>query len=299
MVDIVPASVLANVSAQARQEIEARQQNSVLENQIPASDPSDFDVMPEMGQGQQNKDRGPLYSFLALLVVIFVSGIILFVYRDNVMSAFRADDNTATIGQNAAYNTLDEDNDGLTTLEELASGTLVTNADTDEDGLPDGYEIATGLSPLNALDAAKDNDEDGLNNADEFVYQTNPNDPDSDKDGFKDGAEVRNGFNPNGQGELAPPEGESIEDAVFQNVVSIDRENFNPAFLRVRKGDSVAFVNNDNVSHAVTGPEIETGNILPGKSFVLEFPEEGTYEFFDKNNSNFAGKVIVQTGTGF
>jgi len=68
--------------------------------------------------------------------------------------------------------------------------------DTDGDGIPDAWETAHGLNPLNAADAILDGDADGLNNLSEFAYATNPANPDSDGDGMPDGWEVTYGLNP-------------------------------------------------------------------------------------------------------
>ncbi len=46
--------------------------------------------------------------------------------------------------------------------------------DTDQDGLPDGWEIRYGLNPGNPSDALADTDGDGVNNRDEFLAGTNP-----------------------------------------------------------------------------------------------------------------------------
>jgi hypothetical protein len=49
--------------------------------------------------------------------------------------------------------------------------------DSDHDGLPDAWEIAHGLDPVNPLDAAFDADGDGLTNLEEFLRDTDPRDP--------------------------------------------------------------------------------------------------------------------------
>lgn len=65
--------------------------------------------------------------------------------------------------------------------------------DTDEDGLPDNYELAVGLDPTNPLDALADSDADGLSNLQEFDYGTDPFGSDTDGDGIGDGEEVTEG----------------------------------------------------------------------------------------------------------
>jgi hypothetical protein len=46
--------------------------------------------------------------------------------------------------------------------------------DSDEDGLPDAYELAHGLNPFDPADAAWDLDEDGFTNLDEYLAGTDP-----------------------------------------------------------------------------------------------------------------------------
>ena len=54
---------------------------------------------------------------------------------------------------------------------------LNPNADTDGDGIPNGYELAHGLDPLNPADATADNDGDGFSNLQEYLAGTDPDDP--------------------------------------------------------------------------------------------------------------------------
>ena len=63
----------------------------------------------------------------------------------------------------------DWDGDGLTNAEEQQHGTDMTKADTDGDGLPDGWEVTHGLNPNDAGDANADPDGDGLTNAQEYA----------------------------------------------------------------------------------------------------------------------------------
>ena len=64
----------------------------------------------------------------------------------------------------------DWDGDGLTNAQEQSQGTDMNNADTDNDGLPDGWEVAYGLNPLSASDSSADPDGDGLTNTQEYYY---------------------------------------------------------------------------------------------------------------------------------
>lgn len=69
-----------------------------------------------------------------------------------------------------ASETIDTDNDGIG-----------NNADPDDDNdtMPDTYEIANNLNPLNNGDGQLDNDNDGSSNLAEFQAGTNPNDANS------------------------------------------------------------------------------------------------------------------------
>ena len=51
--------------------------------------------------------------------------------------------------------------------------------DTDGDGMPDSWEEAHKLNPLDPADAAADSDGDGMSNLQEYLSATNPEDPTS------------------------------------------------------------------------------------------------------------------------
>ena len=53
---------------------------------------------------------------------------------------------------------LDPDGDGLTNVEEFNAGTDPGNPDTDNDGLPDGWEYDYQLDPTDPSDAVNDED---------------------------------------------------------------------------------------------------------------------------------------------
>ncbi len=79
----------------------------------------------------------------------------------------------------------DSDNDGLTNKEESFWGTDPHKADTNDDGILDGAEVAAGLSPTN-----RDMDGDGVDNLVERNQGTDPFTADTDGDGCKDGEDA-------------------------------------------------------------------------------------------------------------
>ena len=87
----------------------------------------------------------------------------------------------------------DIDNDGLTNLQEYLLGTDASKADTDGDGMSDGWEASNNLDPLRN-DARGDADGDGLLNIEEYEHGTNPNATDTDGDGRSDYWEVKEAF---------------------------------------------------------------------------------------------------------
>lgn len=81
----------------------------------------------------------------------------------------------------------DTDEDTLGDIDETIWGTDYLIADTDEDGLSDGYEAKISLTnPL-----INDTDWDGLSDGEEvLIYLSDPLSVDSDRDGIEDGDEV-------------------------------------------------------------------------------------------------------------
>lgn len=94
---------------------------------------------------------------------------------------------------------IDSDEDGLPDYLEKEIGTDRYNADTDGDGLPDGYEYFTlGTDPKKTdsddngiSDADEDFDEDRLTNLEEYELGTDPFSKDTDYDGLSDYDEVK------------------------------------------------------------------------------------------------------------
>ncbi|MDC0201090.1 hypothetical protein OAK04_01740 [Verrucomicrobia bacterium] len=95
---------------------------------------------------------------------------------------------------------LDQDNDGLSNLQEVDLGSDLEEQDTDNDGIIDGEEVAAKTSPTEA-----DTDNDQLNDGDELIAGTDPLDPDTDGDKISDGIEVENNSDPLDPNSLPKP----------------------------------------------------------------------------------------------
>lgn len=92
----------------------------------------------------------------------------------------------------------DSDEDDLFDIYEKVIDTDPFDSDTDDDGLPDGYEVITlNTDPLEVdtdengvTDADEDFDSDNLSNLGEYQNKTKPFNSDTDDDGFLDGDEI-------------------------------------------------------------------------------------------------------------
>ena len=106
--------------------------------------------------------------------------------------------------------TYDSDNDGISDYGETQLGTDSNDPDTDDDGIPDGWEVDYNLDPLNSSDANEDFDEDGLINYEEYQHGTNPRKSDTDDDGMPDGWEVQYNLNPCKNDANEDPDGDKL-----------------------------------------------------------------------------------------
>jgi len=92
---------------------------------------------------------------------------------------------------------------------------ILTEPDTDNDGIPDPWEISN-FGDLTTVGLTTDFDGDGLLDIDEYSNNTDPKDSDSDGDGMPDGYEVANSLDPLDDGSIDPnngPDGDPDGDA--------------------------------------------------------------------------------------
>lgn len=142
------------------------------------------------------------------------------------------DDDDLSNGMEASEHTkplvADTDGDGLNDgAEYYTHGTDPTNPDHDEDGMPDGWEVAYVLDPTSTSGndgASGDPDADGLTNINEYNGGSNSTDPhnaDCDSDGMKDGWEYTYGLNPNSGADDDGPDGDPDGDDL-RNLVEFE-----------------------------------------------------------------------------
>lgn len=80
--------------------------------------------------------------------------------------------------------------------------------------------------------------------------------------------------------------------------VTIQGFAFHPSTLVINKGMKVKFVQEDTITHNVTGSStssfIHSPLLTKGQSYTVTFTKSGTYSYICSIHPNMQGKVIVQ-----
>jgi len=76
---------------------------------------------------------------------------------------------------------------------------------------------------------------------------------------------------------------------------------FSPKSLRIKKGTTVTWVNQDRAKHTVTADDgkFDSGDMPSGQTFAHKFDEVGTFPYYclyhgDKGGVDMAGTVVVE-----
>jgi len=120
-------------------------------------------------------------------------------YANASIISLSAGSNAGTFSLHTSILYIDEDADGLDADQEQQVGTLDTDSDTDNDGMPDYEEMLL-----------IDTDGDGLTDIEEFAQGTDPSESDTDGDGLSDAEEVAQGTDPS----ESDTDGDGLDDAV-------------------------------------------------------------------------------------
>ena len=84
-----------------------------------------------------------------------------------------------------------------------------------------------------------------------------------------------------------------------EHTISIGDRDFEPKEIKIRPGDTVTWVNDDDRDHTVVSDEdseesFDSGKIRAGKSFSHTFEKAGTFEYHCKYVLRLKGKIIVK-----
>ncbi|MBA2254520.1 MAG: cupredoxin domain-containing protein [Chloroflexi bacterium] len=85
-----------------------------------------------------------------------------------------------------------------------------------------------------------------------------------------------------------------------QRNVSMVDDRFVPVGITVRIGDRVRWVNDGQKPHTVTslsGPQFDSGIVLPGKSFTRSFAKAGSFSYHCFLHAGMKGRVVVKAAS--
>jgi plastocyanin len=77
--------------------------------------------------------------------------------------------------------------------------------------------------------------------------------------------------------------------------VDINHFAYHPPTLTIASGTKVTFSNSSGVTHTATrGGSFDTGNIKPGHSVSIRFPQKGTFAYHCTIHPFMHGKIVVK-----
>jgi plastocyanin len=93
---------------------------------------------------------------------------------------------------------------------------------------------------------------------------------------------------------ISPALGQNDTSAKPALTIHMKNLAFDPASATATVGETVTFVNDDSVSHNVTGGEIgSSGDIAAGKSWKYTFDKPGDYKYVCTYHQGMAGEITV------
>lgn len=79
-------------------------------------------------------------------------------------------------------------------------------------------------------------------------------------------------------------------------VITIQDLAYSPATVRIKRGDKVTWINQDQQDHTVDeeNGKFSSGNIKSGKKFSMVFEKAGKYRYGCKFHPRMAGVIVVE-----
>jgi hypothetical protein len=198
----------------------------------------------------------------------------------------------------------DPDCDDITTVAELVTHrTNPRQPDTDEDFMPDGWEIrfAFNAKTHNSKssnpndDWDMDPDLDNLTNGEESIFDTNPNNPDTDGDEITDDVEIQQGSNPNDPNDHdPPPKGTVSVNVTFGDDSGSHSEKYK-LVLTPLEGDTGGIRFRTNRQYGM--PQTDTFQLPKGAKYKMELKHAGTQPKFMREHgfSNYDWTLDIDT----
>lgn len=83
--------------------------------------------------------------------------------------------------------------------------------------------------------------------------------------------------------------------AASAHEVKIEGMQFSPATVRVSRGDTITWRNNDVVPHTATSQgQFDSGAIAPGKTFSKKMDRPGAYDYICTYHPGMKGRIEVK-----
>lgn len=79
-----------------------------------------------------------------------------------------------------------------------------------------------------------------------------------------------------------------------KNIVTIQNFKFKPAEITIQKGETITWINEDSITHTVTGTGINSGSLNKGQSFKQTFNDAGTFNYNCTTHPYMKGKITVK-----
>jgi len=82
-----------------------------------------------------------------------------------------------------------------------------------------------------------------------------------------------------------------------EHKVAIKDVNFSPKELKIKKGDTVVWTNNDERDHTVTaddGKSFKSGNLADGATFKQKFDKPGRYKYHCEYHPRMKATIVVE-----